>query len=84
MFKAMLLICSLVHGSGDERSCFEIHDTVAPHGYTTEKKCRVRVKEMAVIKVSKVIEDTCKEYDDKGHPYYSEFLRQAFQRIVKG
>ena len=40
--------------------------------------------EMAVIKVSKVIEDTCKEYDDKGHPYYSEFLRQAFQRIVKG
>ena len=40
--------------------------------------------EMAVIKVSKVIEETCKEDDDKGHPYYSEFLRQAFQRIVKG
>ena len=40
--------------------------------------------EMAVIKVSRVIEDTCKEYDEKGHPYYSEFLREAFQRIVKG
>jgi len=47
MFKAMLLICSLIHGSGDERLCFQINDTVAPDGYTTEKKCRVRVKEMA-------------------------------------
>lgn len=40
--------------------------------------------EMAVIKVSRVIEDTCKEYDEKGHPYYSDYLREAFQRIVKG
>lgn len=40
--------------------------------------------EMAVIKVSKVIEDTCKEYEEKGHPYYSEHLRKAFQRVVKG
>lgn len=40
--------------------------------------------EMAVIKVSKVIEDTCKEYDANGHPYYSDYLRQAFQRVVKG
>ena len=47
MFKAMLLICSLVHGSGDEMSCFQINDTLAPDGYITEKKCRVRVKEMA-------------------------------------
>jgi len=47
MFKAMLLICSLVHGSGDEMSCFQINDTLAPDGYTTKKKCRVRVKEMA-------------------------------------
>ena len=47
MFKAMLLICSLVHGSGDEARCFQINDTLAPDGYITEKKCRVRVKEMA-------------------------------------
>jgi hypothetical protein len=47
MFKAMLLICSLVHGSGDEKLCFQINDTIAPDGYITEKKCRVRVKEMA-------------------------------------
>jgi len=47
MFKAMILICSLVHGSGDESFCFQINDTIEPDGYTTEKKCRVRVKEMA-------------------------------------
>jgi len=47
MFKAMILICSLVHGSGDESFCFQVNDTLVPEGYTTEKKCRVRVKEMA-------------------------------------
>ena len=47
MFKAMLLICSLVHGSGDEKLCFQVNDTIVPNGYITEKECRVRVKEMA-------------------------------------
>ena len=32
----------------------------------------------AVGKVSRVIDDTCKEYDEKGHPYYSKYLREAF------
>tara|TARA_R100001086_G_scaffold219100_2_gene135920 strand:- start:116 stop:340 length:225 start_codon:yes stop_codon:yes gene_type:complete len=47
MFKAMLLICSLVHAPGGERSCFELHDMEAPNGYTTEKKCMARIHEMA-------------------------------------
>lgn len=47
MFKAMILICSLVHGSGDEKLCFQINDTVVPNGYNTEKECEDRVKEMA-------------------------------------
>ena len=47
MFKAMILVCSLIHGSGDESFCFQVNDTLVPEGYATEKKCRVRVKEMA-------------------------------------
>jgi len=46
MFKAMLLVCSLVHGSGDEMKCFELHDMEAPNGYTTEKECMGRIHEM--------------------------------------
>ena len=38
----------------------------------------------AVGKVSRVIDDTCKEYDEKGHPYYSKYLREALHRIIKG
>lgn len=40
--------------------------------------------EMAVMKVSRVIEDTCKEYEEQGHPYYSTYLREALHRIIKG
>ena len=40
--------------------------------------------DMAVEKVARVINDTCKDYDKKGHPYYSKYLREAFQRIIKG
>ena len=47
MYIAMILVCSLVHVSGDEMSCFQVNDTLAPYGYETEKKCRVRIKEMA-------------------------------------
>ena len=47
MYVAMILVCSLVHVSGDEMSCFQVNDTLAPYGYETEKKCRVRIKEMA-------------------------------------
>ena len=47
MFKAMLLVCSLVHGSGDEMKCFELHDMEALNGYITEKQCMGRVHEMA-------------------------------------
>ena len=39
---------------------------------------------IAVGKVSRVIDDTCREYEEKGHPYYSKYLREAFQRIIKG
>jgi len=38
----------------------------------------------AVSKVARVIEDTCIEYEQKGHPYYSKYLREAFQKIIKG
>ena len=38
----------------------------------------------AVGKVSRVIDDICKEYDAKGHPYYSKYLREALHRIIKG
>mgnify|MGYP003155077984 FL=1 len=47
MYIAMILVCSLVHVSGDEMSCFQVNDTLVPDGYATEKKCRVRVSEMA-------------------------------------
>ena len=39
---------------------------------------------IAVVKVSRVIDDTCREYEEKGHPYYSKYLREAFYRIIKG
>jgi len=48
MFKAMLFVCTLVHGSGGKLNCWEIHDMIAPKGYTTEKKCMVRIDEMAI------------------------------------
>tara|TARA_R100001163_G_C5058086_1_gene194650 strand:+ start:374 stop:577 length:204 start_codon:yes stop_codon:yes gene_type:complete len=38
----------------------------------------------AVSKVARVVEDVCKDYDKQGHPYYSKFLREAFQRLLKG
>ena len=38
----------------------------------------------AVSKVSRVIDDTCKEYEEKGHPSYSKYLREAFYRIIIG
>jgi len=38
----------------------------------------------AVSKVARVVEDVCREYDKDGHPYYSNFLREAFQRLLKG
>tara|TARA_R100001163_G_scaffold53113_1_gene40479 strand:+ start:136 stop:321 length:186 start_codon:yes stop_codon:yes gene_type:complete len=38
----------------------------------------------AVSKVARVIEDVCKDYEKDGHPYYSTFLREAFQRLLKG
>ena len=47
MFKAMLLVCSLISGSGEKDSCFELHDTVAPNGYPTEDECKARIHEMA-------------------------------------
>ena len=47
MFKAMLLVCSLISGSGEKDSCFELHDTVAPNGYLTEDECMARIHEMA-------------------------------------
>ena len=40
--------------------------------------------DMAVEKVARVINDTCNDYDKKGLPYYSKYLREAFQRIIKG
>jgi hypothetical protein len=46
MFKAILLVCSLVHGSGDEKSCFQLEDTMSPNGYATEEQCMVRIDEM--------------------------------------
>jgi|TARA_X000001316_G_C903855_1_gene21191 hypothetical protein len=47
MFKAILLICSLISGFGDKNSCIELHDTIAPNGYATEDKCMIRIHEMA-------------------------------------
>ena len=47
MFKAMLLVCSLISGSGEKDNCFELHDTVAPNGYSTEEQCMARIHEMA-------------------------------------
>jgi hypothetical protein len=47
MFKAMLLVCSLISGSGEKHSCFELHDTIAPNGYATEDQCMARIHEMA-------------------------------------
>ena len=38
----------------------------------------------AVSKVARVVEDVCKDYDKQGHPYYSKFLREAYQRLLKG
>ena len=38
----------------------------------------------AVSKVARVIEDVCRDYEKDGHPYYSNFLREAFQRLLKG
>jgi len=46
MFKALLLVCSLVHGSGDEKSCFELHDMETPNGYNTIEECMGRIHEM--------------------------------------
>ena len=54
MFKAMLLICSLISGSGDKNSCIELHDTVAPNRYPSEEECMARIHEMADI-VSQVL-----------------------------
>ena len=48
MFKAILLVCTLVNGSGDKLNCWEIHDTLSPNGYATERKCMVRIDEMAI------------------------------------
>ena len=47
MFKAMVLVCSLVLGSADEQNCVELHDTEAPNGYITEEKCMARIHEIA-------------------------------------
>jgi hypothetical protein len=47
MFKAMVLVCSLVLGSADEQRCIELHDTEAPNGYITEEKCMDRIHEIA-------------------------------------
>ena len=47
MFKAMLLVCSLISGSGEKDNCFELHDTVAPNGYLTEDESMARIHEMA-------------------------------------
>ena len=46
MFKAILLVCSLVNGNGDGENCFQLEDTISPNGYTTEEQCKVRVDEM--------------------------------------
>jgi len=54
MFKAMLLICTLYQGSGENRNCWEIHDTISPNGYITEEQCMNRINEMAIA-VSNVI-----------------------------
>ena len=54
MYVAMILVCSLVHVSGDEKLCFQVNDTLVPFGYETEEKCRVRVKEMADMITSRV------------------------------
>ena len=47
MFKAILLICSLISGSGDKNNCIQLHDTIEPNGYPTEEQCMARIHEMA-------------------------------------
>ena len=39
--------------------------------------------DMAVEKVARVINDTCNDYDKKGHPYYSKYLREAFYHKIR-
>tara|TARA_S200002703_G_scaffold141193_1_gene132884 strand:- start:517 stop:708 length:192 start_codon:yes stop_codon:yes gene_type:complete len=40
--------------------------------------------EQAVQKIEIILNDLCSEYDKKGHPYYSEALRQYWRRVLKG
>jgi hypothetical protein len=47
MFKAMLFVCILYQGSGENRNCWELHDMIAPNGYVTEEQCMARIDEMA-------------------------------------
>jgi len=44
VFKALILICSLY----TQPKCVEIHDTIEPKGYATEKECGARLGEMMV------------------------------------
>jgi hypothetical protein len=44
MFKALILICSLY----TQPKCIEIHDTIEPRGYATERECGARLGEMMV------------------------------------
>lgn len=43
----MLFICTLFPGTGENMNCWELHDMVAPNGYVTEKRCMIRIDEMA-------------------------------------
>tara|TARA_R100001163_G_scaffold53113_1_gene40480 strand:+ start:323 stop:526 length:204 start_codon:yes stop_codon:yes gene_type:complete len=44
MFNAIIIICSFF----SEPRCIEIHDTLKPKGYMTEKECGARLGEMMV------------------------------------
>ena len=72
MFKAILLVCTLYPVSGTDQNCWEIHDMIAPNGYVTEERCKVRVDEMvdavkSVITIPYKIKYKCDKTMERTH-----------------